>query len=230
MAALTPDLSVERSLIASLPDGSLLACVDEVGRGALAGPVCVGVVLLDAARIAGPGIEGVRDSKLLTPTQRQALAPTVREWATAWAVGEASASEIDAVGIMTALRRAAERALARVPTAQHVLLDGSHDWLTRRTGMATLEDPHPDHDTAHAPAPAVQVRVKADLQCLGVAAASVLAKVHRDDLMVRAHEEHPEFGWAENKGYAAPAHREALVRFGATDWHRRSWRLLDNRD
>ena len=227
MVALVPDLSVERSLLAGLPEGGLLACVDEVGRGALAGPVTVGVVVLDATRIQGAGMTGVRDSKLMTASQREQMAPRVREWVCAWAVGDASPGEIDAVGIMTALRRAAERALAHLPSAHAVLLDGSHDWLTRRTGTATLEDPHPDHDERYEASPTVHTHIKADLQCMGVAAASVLAKVHRDALMVQAHDGHPEYGWAENKGYAAPAHRDALARLGATPWHRRSWRLLE---
>lgn len=227
MVALVPDLSVERALLSGLPRGALLACVDEVGRGALAGPVTVGVVVLDAARIEGPGIDGVRDSKLMTPAQRERCAPRVREWVSAWAVGDASPREIDSVGIMTALRRAAERALSNLPATHVVLLDGSHNWLTRRTATAPLEDPHPDHDDTHDAAPTVHTRVKADLQCMGVAAASVLAKVHRDALMLQAHHEHPEYGWAENKGYAAPAHREALTRLGVTPWHRRSWRLLE---
>lgn len=226
MSALVPDLSVERALLSDLPSGAHVACVDEVGRGALAGPVTVGVVVLDASRIEGAGIDGVRDSKLMTPAQREQWAPRVRTWASAWAVGDAFPDEIDAVGIMTALRRAAERALAHLPDTHVVLLDGSHDWLTRRMATATLEDPHPDHDDTHDAAPTVHTRVKADLHCMGVAAASVLAKVHRDALMLQAHHEHPEYGWAENKGYAAPAHRDALARLGVTPWHRRSWRLL----
>lgn len=198
--------------------GAVVVCgVDEVGRGALSGPVSVGVVLVDASSRALPG---VRDSKLLTPTAREALVPRIRRWALGFGVGHASAAEIDEVGIIAALRRAGMRALAGLPIRPDaILLDGRHDWLTPAP-QGSLLDPEPDLDL-----PAVTMRVKADLTCTSVAAASVLAKVERDAIMVALAAEHPEYGWHGNKGYAAPEHVAALERLGPTPQHRCSWNL-----
>ncbi|MGC4015822.1 MAG: ribonuclease HII [Luteolibacter sp.] len=167
---------------------------------------------------------GLRDSKLLTPAARERLVPRLRRWAPAWAVGHAGADEIDEYGILRALRLAGERALAQLPEApDHVLLDGSYDWLTRPA--PTLFD-EPD-DT---PPVRVTTRIKADLRCAGVAAASVLAKTTRDAIMVEHAREHPAYGWAVNKGYASPEHRTALLTHGPCVLHRRSWNLLQPQD
>ncbi len=211
-ASRAPTLRVERSL---LREGHLLiAAVDEVGRGALAGPASVGIVLVDATVRTAPA--GVRDSKLLTPGARTALVPRIRRWALAHAVGHAGPDEVDAVGILGALRLAALRALAQLPDRPDlVLLDGNHDWLT-----------DPMAGGLFAPTtPPVRTLVKADMTCSSVAAASVLAKVERDAMMVALHDGHPEYGWALNKGYSAPEHLAALVERGTTVHHRRSWRL-----
>lgn len=212
-----PTLRVERALLRER--GGPLAAIDEVGRGALAGPVCVGVVVVDAGCRAAP--DGVRDSKLLGPGAREALVPRIRRWAVDTEVGHASSAEIDELGIIAALRLAGLRALdaiaARGTVAACVLLDGSHDWLT--PPPATL------FDDADRVVPPVTTRVKADLSCAAVAAASVLAKVERDAVMLEAHDRHPQFGWAENKGYASPGHREALAAHGPCDLHRRTWSL-----
>lgn len=207
-----PSLRLERSL---LREGCvLLAAIDEVGRGALAGPASVGVVLVDASVRTAPC--GVRDSKLLTPAAREALVPRIKRWARGHAVGHAGADEVDALGILGALRLAANRALARLPEAPDlVLLDGNHDWLT---------DPMSGGLFAATTAP-VRTKVKADQSCSSVAAASVLAKVERDAMMVTLHEQHPEYGWAGNKGYSAPEHVAALLARGPCVHHRRSWRL-----
>jgi len=207
-----------------LRDGiRLLASVDEVGRGALAGPVTVGVVLVDLSLGTAP--RGLRDSKLLTPEARERLAPRLRRWAPAHAVGHSSAAEIDEYGILCALRRAGERAMAALPERPDaVLLDGSYDWLTRPP--ATLFDDPGDVGPAYT----VTTRIKADLSCAGVAAASVLAKTERDGLMVGMADEHPEYGWAVNKGYATPDHRVALRDHGPCLQHRRSWHLLATED
>lgn len=206
-----PTLRVERAL---LREGHrLVASVDEVGRGALAGPASVGVVLVDATVRTAPA--GVRDSKLLTPAAREALVPRIRRWALGYAVGHAGPEEVDEVGILGALRLAALRALATLPVPDLVLLDGSHDWLS-----------DPMSGGLFTPAtPPVRTLIKADMSCSSVAAASVLAKVERDALMVGLHDAHPEYGWALNKGYFAPEHVAALVARGATVHHRRSWRL-----
>src|SRR5690606_2964055 len=149
------------------------------GRGALAGPVTVGVCAIDATCRSAP--QGVRDSKLLAQTARERLVPRIRRWSLAHAVGHASPEEIDAFGIMAALRLAGERALAQLDvTPDLVLLDGNHDWLTdpQREGLLGL--------VAEGPAcPPVRTMIKADLRCSSVAAASVLAKVTRDALLVQ---------------------------------------------
>lgn len=242
-AGRVPTLREERRL---LREGHLLvAGMDEVGRGALAGPVTVGIVVVDVGTRTAP--PGVRDSKLLTPAARQKLVPRLVRWGVARAVGHAEPWEIDRIGIIAALRLAAGRALDQLPVRPGcVLLDGSHDWLTppaakpaaSATGPAAGQEeglfdldaglglvrPGPGPGAAAA-LPQVVTQVKADLRCAAVAAASVLAKVERDGIMVARAAEHPEFGWHENKGYAAPEHIAALERHGPCRQHRRSWSL-----
>lgn len=184
---------------------------DEVGRGAIAGPVAVGLAVVDAGVGAHP--PGLRDSKLLAEKRREELAPLADGWALFTAVGLASAEEVDRVGIITALGLAGKRALVRLHELgasvreSAVLLDGSHDWLT-----PALASPLP-----------VLTRIKADQDCSSVAAASVVAKVHRDRLMIEADAATPGYGWSGNKGYGSAAHFEAIARLGATDLHRRTW-------
>lgn len=214
-----PHLRHERVLLRE--GAALVAGMDEVGRGSLAGPVSVGVVVVTATTRSAP--QGVADSKLLTPLARTALLPALRRWGVARAVGHASSAEIDELGIIAALRLAGTRALATVAVVTGpvdvVLLDGSHDWLTPpQPDLFTLDEPS-------GPLPKVLTRVKADRTCASVAAASVLAKCERDALMVELASEHPEYGWHENKGYASPEHIAALRTWGPCDLHRRSWRL-----
>lgn len=216
-----PTLDVERSFLSSRV--RLLAGVDEVGRGALAGPVSVGIAVVnleDHSLLAD-----VRDSKLLKPEDRDRLEPLVRDWAVASAVGHASAREIDDVGIIAALRLAGTRAwfeiLAGGITPDVVLLDGSHNWLSPEV-QASLFDTASAGPWCEAP---VHTRVKADMSCLSVAAASVLAKVARDRIMVDLHAEVPVYGWNENKGYATAAHREVIRLQGPSAYHRTSWNL-----
>ncbi|MCB7137683.1 ribonuclease HII [Cellulosimicrobium marinum] len=215
----------ERAL---LRDGArLVAGMDEVGRGALAGPVSVGVTVVDLATRPCP--PGLTDSKLLSPAAREALVPLARAWSLAWAVGHAGPAEIDAHGIIGALRLAGRRALAQVRRTvgdvDVVLLDGRHDWLSRPAAVDLFEafelDPHVEAGAE----PRVRTLVKADLQCASVAAASVLAKTERDGLMTSLAHQYPAFGWDQNKGYSAAAHVEALREHGPTPQHRRSWRL-----
>jgi ribonuclease HII len=206
-----PSLRLEAELFAA--GATLVAGMDEVGRGALAGPVSVGAVAVDTTVTAVP--EGLRDSKLLTPVARERLFETCQGFGVAAAVGHATPAEIDQIGIMGALRRAGNRALAALGIEPDVvLLDGKHDWLTART----LFD-------AEGYEGSVVTRVKADQQCASVAAASVLAKVTRDAYMVELAKQFPEFGWASNKGYACAEHLTALAKSGPTRHHRRSWRL-----
>ena len=213
-----PHLRHERVL---LRDGArLLAGMDEVGRGSLAGPVSVGVVVVDVTTKSAP--KGVADSKLLAPAARTRLLPALGRWGLARAVGHASAAEIDEVGIIAALRLAGVRALAATGVRPDlVILDGNHDWLTapEEVGLFAFATDAP------VATPPVTTMVKADLKCSSVAAASVIAKVTRDAIMVELGAEHTAYGWVENKGYAAPEHMDALRRHGPSEWHRRSWRL-----
>ena len=226
----SPTLRSERSL---LGEGAfLVGGMDEVGRGALAGPVSVGLVVVDASTRTAP--RGLTDSKLLSPSAREDMVEPLRRWAVAWAVGHAGPAEIDAHGIVAALRLAGRRALAQVRRTAGdvdvVLLDGSHDWLSRpHADLFEAEDMDPSR-ALDAPEPGVRTLVKADLQCSSVAAASVLAKVERDGLLRRLAAQYPAFAWEQNKGYSAPAHLEALRRHGPTPQHRRSWnlRVLDD--
>lgn len=181
--------------------------MDEVGRGAIAGPVTIGVVVLDASVGAIP--KGLRDSKLMTPLRREAMVPLVHGWATAHAIGSATAAEIDSFGIMSALGLAASRALGALAVRPDVVvLDGTTSFL--------LEEPG---------GPRIITRAKADQDVACVAAASVLAKVHRDEVMTRLDAEHPHYGWASNKGYGAKVHTEAIATHGLCDLHRKSWNL-----
>jgi len=211
-----PTLRVERGMLRS--GAGLVAGMDEVGRGSPAGPVHVGVVVVDAA--TGPAPVGLRDSKLLTPAAREALAPRLRAWAAGCAVGWAGADEVDRFGVVGALRLAGLRALDLLdcpPGA--VLLDGDHDWLSPvPDGRAALDGPGD-------PGTAVVTRVRADMVCSSVAAASVLAKVARDAVMSALAEVHPGYGWEANKGYGTAGHLEAIARLGPTPHHRLSWRL-----
>jgi ribonuclease HII len=184
---------------------------DEVGRGAIAGPVAVGLCVVDARIGAVPA--GLRDSKLLSEKRREELAPRAVEWAVHSAVGLATALEIDTIGIIAALGLAGKRALVQLHDAgaavrdSVILLDGSHDWLS-----PALTSPL-----------AVQTRAKADRDCASVSAASVVAKVHRDRLMISADGRTPGYGWASNKGYGSADHFAAIAELGATDFHRHTW-------
>jgi ribonuclease HII len=185
--------------------------IDEVGRGAIAGPVGVGVCLVDVG--VGEHPAGLRDSKLLSEKRREELAPLAAVWARFSAVGLATAEEVDGIGIIAALGLAGKRALTQLHQAganvrdSIILLDGSHDWLS----------------PALATPLRVRTRIKADRDCASVSAASVLAKVHRDRLMIDADLVHPGYGWASNKGYGSTAHMEAIASLGATPLHRHTW-------
>jgi ribonuclease HII len=204
-AAQQTGYEIERELTRA--GSALVAGVDEVGRGAWAGPVVVCAAIARAGFPAPPG--GLTDSKRLTAKRRSALAAELPAWVEAYAFGSASHEEIDAVGMTVALRRAARAALAQLPTRPDVvLLDGKHDYIGSPWRVRTA--------------------VKADLRSVSVAAASVLAKVHRDALMAELGETCPGFAFADNAGYPAPAHLEALAAHGPTPYHRLSWSYLDD--
>ena len=177
--------------------------VDEVGRGAWAGPLTIGAVVASRER----RITKVRDSKLLTEAEREALYGRITDWAAAWAVGHASHDECDALGMSEAQRLAARRALEGLGvTPDRVLLDGSWDFVGG--GLA-------------------RTIVKGDRTCLSIAAASVVAKVTRDRLMRADAECYPGFDFDANKGYPSPGHKVALAGMGPTAIHRRSWAFMD---
>jgi ribonuclease HII len=209
VAVADPSLDVE-TLLHSEGARYVIGC-DEVGRGAIAGPVAVGACVVDAG--VGMFPTGLRDSKMLSEKRREQLAPLSESWALFSAVGMASAREIDELGISAALGIAGKRALAILHRAganireSVVLLDGHVDWLN-----PSLTSPV-----------RVQTRIKADRDCASVAAASVVAKVHRDRLMIDADVATPGYGWAGNKGYGSAGHFAAIAELGATDFHRRSW-------
>jgi len=193
--------------------------MDEVGRGALAGPVSVGAVMIHAAAISGSPPPGLADSKALSPKRREQLVEPITNWANETAVGHATSKEVDQVGILGALRFAGHRALQQIQASPQanlshggavVLLDGNHDWLT---------------STSPDLAPPVQLVLKGDSLSATIAAASVIAKVTRDAAMTALDLEHPEYQWASNKGYASDAHQAAIRRLGTTGYHRVSWRL-----
>lgn len=221
MPSASPTLDWERALAAQ---GYLVvAGADEVGRGALAGPVSVGVVIIDAG--SALDLPGVKDSKLLPMAARVALVPAIADWARASAVGHAQAHEIDALGIVGALRVAGNRALSRAAaelSPDFVILDGNHNWLAEPEQL----DLFATGPLAPRPPWRIQTRIKADMTCLSVAAASVLAKVERDAIMADLAQHHPAFGWEANMGYGTAAHKAAIAEFGPTDHHRKSWRLL----
>lgn len=214
MSVAVPDLTVERQV---LREHALIIALDEVGRGALAGPVAVGAAIIDAGCARRRVPEGLRDSKLIPEKRRAEVAARASAWALAGAVGWADNSEVDDVGIMRALGLAASRAVlaacgdAYDPADALVILDGNHDYLSR----------------VHPVPLTVRTIIKGDRDCASVAAASVLAKVARDDLMVRAHDEHPAYAWARNKGYASAEHRTAIRSHGLSPLHRSSWAIAD---
>ncbi|WP_059011489.1 ribonuclease HII [Streptomyces specialis] len=198
-----PTHRVERSLRATT-GARLVAGVDEVGRGAWAGPVTVCAAVTGLRRPP----DGLTDSKLLTPQRRIALAAVLTDWVTAHALGHASPGEIDRLGMTAALRLAAVRALEALPERPDaVILDGKHDYLGEPWRVRTV--------------------IKGDQSCVAVAAASVIAKVRRDAMLAELAPEHPEFGFDSNAGYPSPTHRAALEELGPTPHHRRTWAYLD---
>ena len=188
----------ERALIRQ--GHALVAGLDEAGRGAWAGPVVAAAAILprDARRCST--LRGVRDSKHLTPHQREALLPMIHEAALAVGVGLAGYDEIDALGIVPATRLAMKRAVEALPLAPDALLI----------------------DALQLPAVPLAQRVlfHADTLCLSVAAASIVAKVARDQLMVELDTQYPGYGFARHKGYGTAMHQQALVQFGPSAVHR----------
>jgi len=217
-----PTLNFENTLFSR--GAKLIAGMDEVGRGCLAGPVSVGVAVISVDCINPP--ENLADSKLLTHEQREELLPLVKTWVKDFAVGHASNDEIDEIGLTRALRRAGRRALVQLVTKpDHLILDGKHNWLMPEKETQNMFEQEFDDDPLSVDLKII-TQVKADLTCASVAAASIVAKTTRDQMMSELSKEFPNYFWAENKGYAAPEHLEAIKSFGATKYHRVSWKTF----
>lgn len=178
--------------------------MDEVGRGAWAGPISVGAAVLPQDK----RVYRIRDSKMLTEQEREKLFDRIAGWCRAWAVGHASQEECDAFGMSAAQKLAAQRAVAGLGLVpDQVLVDGNWDFVglgnTRRM-------------------------VKGDARCLSIAAASILAKVTRDRLMRTEAEHFPAYDFDLNKGYPCPRHKLALRAWGPTSIHRRTWVFMEH--
>lgn len=188
-----------------------VAGLDEAGRGALAGPVAVGAVILpDDPALLSASLAGVRDSKQLTPLERETLAPRIKQVARTWSVAFASADEIDSYGIVHATRLAALRVLSDLSLAPHYLLTDF------RLDLPQLDVPQ-------------TALVKGDSLCLSIAAASVLAKTARDQLMCDLDLCYQGYGLRKHKGYGTRAHRSAMERLGVSPIHRRSFQVKELR-
>ncbi len=199
-----PDLSHEKKL---WNFWHYVAGLDETGRGALAGPVCVGAVILPPDN---PHLQrtlgGVHDSKQLTPRRRFQLAPRIKEIAIACGIGFSSAAEIDQLGIVFATRLAASRALEAMSILPEFLLTDFR-----------LELPELDLPQA--------ALVRGDQKSLSIASASILAKAARDELMMELDIQYPQYGLARHKGYGSLAHRAAISKFGFSNLHRTTFHI-----
>jgi ribonuclease HII len=199
-----PSLTLERTLWGS--GHEVVVGIDEVGRGAWAGPISVGAAVLPADK----RVYKVRDSKMLTEVERERLFDRVASWCRAWAVGHASQVECDTLGMSEAQRLAARRAVDGLGLeVDHVLLDGRWDFVGRGPSATTRI-------------------VKGDATCLSIAAASVLAKVTRDRMMRAEAPNYPGYDFELNKGYPCPRHKAALKAWGPTSIHRRTWVFMDS--
>jgi ribonuclease HII len=202
----SPDLSFELPLWSS--QVGLVAGLDEAGRGALAGPVTAAALILPCDPELTLTLEGVRDSKELSPQRRAECAHRLRQVALGWGIGFASHQEIDDLGIIPATRLAMQRALDELPThPQHLLLDC----------LLLPEIPLPQTSL-----------IKGDARSLSVAGASILAKTARDDWMCELDRQLPGYGFAAHKGYCTPGHLQALAQLGPSAVHRNSFAPIAN--
>jgi ribonuclease HII len=192
-------------LLPYFANGEIEAGCDEAGRGCLAGPVVAAAVVLPE----GFNHPLLNDSKKLTHKQRCTLRPIIEREALSWAVDMVDNNEIDTINILRASIKAMHKAIARLTSTPTLLLiDGNRFY--------------PYKEIQH------ECIIKGDGKYQSIAAASILAKTHRDELMENAHLEFPQYGWNQNKGYPTLTHRKAIVEFGLTPLHRKSFRLLDD--
>lgn len=191
-------------LLPYLEPGRLEAGCDEAGRGCLAGPVFAAAVILPE----GYSNDLLNDSKQLSEKRRDSLRPVIERDALAWAVGIVTAEEIDRINILNASFLAMHRAIDALKVRpEFLLIDGNR--FKPYSGIS--------HECI----------VKGDGKMMSIAAASILAKTHRDEYMKRIHEEYPQYAWNINKGYPTKAHRAAIAQYGTTPHHRLSFRLID---
>lgn len=196
----SPGLSVERELWTS--ESSIVVGVDEVGRGAWAGPISVGAAVVPRDR----RIYKIRDSKMLTEDEREAMFDRIADWCEAWAVGHASHVECDELGMSAAQKLAARRALGGLGAdPDHILVDGNWDFVG---GARKI--------------------VRGDATSLSIAAASILAKVTRDRMIRAVADQFPGYNFEGNKGYPCPTHKAHLQAMGPSSIHRRSWVFMDH--
>ena len=197
--------------------GVIEAGCDEAGRGPLAGSVFAAAVILDPCLLENDEhrqwLAILNDSKQLMDKQRQYLRPLIEQHATAWAVVEVTAEEIDKINILNASIIGMQRALDKLPiTPQHIIVDGNK-WKPYIPKGAIMEIP-------------ARTIVKGDGKYLSIAAASVLAKTYRDEYMLRLHEQYPQYHWDTNMGYPTKAHYEAIRQYGITPYHRQTFKLI----
>ncbi len=185
-------------------EGKVEAGCDEAGRGCLAGPVFAAAVILNPKK----RIKGLDDSKKLTEKQREELRPEIEEKALAWAVASMSNHEIDKVNILKASFLSMHKALDLLKIKPETLLIDGNRFIKYQ------DIPH-------------QCIVKGDSKFQSIAAASILAKTHRDEFMLNIHEMYPQYNWKKNKGYPTIDHRAAIAKLGPTEFHRMSFRLLN---
>ena len=191
------------SLKSHFSDTELIECgCDEVGRGCIAGPVFAAAVILPY----NYENEEINDSKQLTAAKRNRMREIIERDALAWAVGQVSEKEIDKINILKASFLAMNRAVQQLSISPQLLLIDGNRFINQ------TEIPY-------------HTVVKGDATYLSIAAASILAKCYRDELMERLHDEYPQYGWKDNKGYPTPYHQEAVLKFGQTPYHRRSFQL-----
>ncbi len=215
-------------LLPYLKKGRLEAGCDEAGRGCLAGPVYAAAVILPpdiAERIAAgeSGLGALNDSKQLSEKRRYALRPIIEREALAWAVGVCDNQEIDRLNILRASIEAMHRAIRGLAEA---MPDGTA--IALRGGECLQPDFLLIDGNRFSPYAGIphQTIVKGDGKMMSIAAASILAKTYRDDVMNQLHKEYPAYAWDVNKGYPTKAHREAIASHGVTPYHRLSYRLL----
>ena len=191
-------------LLSYFKEGVLEAGCDEAGRGCLAGPVFAAAVILPS----GFENEILNDSKIMTKKERVELRPVIEKEALAWAVETVSNEEIDEVNILNASFLAMNRAVQKLNIQpEHLLIDGNRFRTQSKISFTCM--------------------IKGDGRFFYIAAASVLAKTYRDDFMEKIHNQYPEYKWKQNKGYPTKNHRDAIIKYGISKYHRRSFRLLN---